>query len=139
MGRLPPQFWGPFPQSSLSLRPCIQAISIAPLQVRYYSEALPTQHGYCDGVSRRSAAGNCELRICPRSPMWRLERDSNSRPSGRKTVTLPMRHHILLTLYKCAYCIRSHTESRKYEVTVFERSLLGYANVICIYIGSYII
>src|SRR6218665_1130002 len=31
------------------------AISIAPLQVHYYSEALPTQHGYCIGVSRRSA------------------------------------------------------------------------------------
>jgi len=25
----------------------IQAISIAPLQVHFYSEALPTQHGYC--------------------------------------------------------------------------------------------
>src|SRR6218665_2058974 len=35
----------------------IQAISIAPLQVHYYSEALPTQHGYCAGVSRQS---NCE-------------------------------------------------------------------------------
>ena len=33
----------------------IQTISIAPLQVHYYSEALPTQHGYCAGVSRRSA------------------------------------------------------------------------------------
>src|SRR6218665_4004853 len=31
-----------FPLSSF-----IQAISIAPLQVHYYSEALPTQHGYC--------------------------------------------------------------------------------------------
>ena len=38
----------------------IQVISIAPLQVRYYSEALPTQHGYCAGVSRRSDTGNCE-------------------------------------------------------------------------------
>ena len=28
----------------------IQAIYIAPLQVHYYSEALPTQHGYCVGV-----------------------------------------------------------------------------------------
>jgi len=43
------------------------ASSIAPLQVRYYSEALPTQHGYCAGVSRRSATGNCELRTCSRS------------------------------------------------------------------------
>src|SRR6218665_3566154 len=30
-------------------------ISIAPLQVHYYSEALPTTAGYCAGVSRRSA------------------------------------------------------------------------------------
>ena len=29
----------------------IQAISIAPPQVHYYSEALLTQHGYCVGVS----------------------------------------------------------------------------------------
>src|SRR6218665_2789119 len=40
----------------------IQTISIAPLQVNFYSESLPTQHGYCAGVSRRSATGNCELR-----------------------------------------------------------------------------
>src|SRR6218665_1081014 len=33
----------------------IQTISIAPLQVHFYSEALPTRHGYCAGVSRRSA------------------------------------------------------------------------------------
>jgi len=34
----------------------ILAISIAPLQVHYYSEVLPTiQHGHCMGVSRRSA------------------------------------------------------------------------------------
>jgi len=38
----------------------VQAISIAPLQVPYYSEVLPTQHGYCVGVSRLSATGNCE-------------------------------------------------------------------------------
>src|SRR6218665_2748735 len=47
----------------------IQAISIVVLQVRYYSEELPTQHGHCAGVSRRSATGNCELRTCPRSPL----------------------------------------------------------------------
>jgi len=45
----------------------IQAISIAPLQVYYYSEALPTQHGYYSEISRRSATGNCEWRTCPRS------------------------------------------------------------------------
>src|SRR6218665_3094790 len=47
------------------IRSFIQVISTAPLQVRYYSEALPTQHGYCAGVSRRSATGNCEWRTCP--------------------------------------------------------------------------
>src|SRR6218665_2367921 len=45
----------------------IQTISIAPLQVHVYSAALSTQHGYCAGVSRRSATGNCDLRTCPRS------------------------------------------------------------------------
>jgi len=38
--------------------PFIQA-TIAPLQVNYYSLALPTQHGYCVGVSRRSAISLC--------------------------------------------------------------------------------
>src|SRR6218665_2342945 len=38
----------------------IQAIYIAPLQVNYHSEALPTQHVYCAGVSRRNATCNCE-------------------------------------------------------------------------------
>jgi len=42
----------------------IQTISIVPLQVHYYSEALPTQHGYCAGISRWSATGNCEWRTC---------------------------------------------------------------------------
>ena len=45
----------------------IRAISIAPLKVHYYSEALPTQHGYCVGVLRQSATGSCKWRTCPRS------------------------------------------------------------------------
>ena len=45
----------------------IQALSIAPLQVHYYSEALLTQHGYCVGVLHWSATGNCEQRTSPRS------------------------------------------------------------------------
>ena len=44
---------------SLFIHSFIPAISIAPLQVLYYSEALPTTaripDGYCIGVSRRSA------------------------------------------------------------------------------------
>jgi len=42
--------------------------TIAPLQVYYYSEALPTQHVYCVGVSRRSATCICERRTCTSSP-----------------------------------------------------------------------
>ena len=45
----------------------IHTISIAPFQVHYYSEALPTQNGYYAGISRRSATGNWEWRTCPRS------------------------------------------------------------------------
>src|SRR6218665_1050360 len=36
----------------------IHSISIAPLQVLYYSEALPKQHRYCVIVSRRGTS-NC--------------------------------------------------------------------------------
>ena len=43
----------------------IQTIYIAPLQVRYNSEALPTQHEYSTGVSRRSVTGNSESWTCP--------------------------------------------------------------------------
>src|SRR6218665_1008352 len=38
----------------------IQVIFIAPLQVYYYSEALPTHHEHGVGVSRQSATSNCE-------------------------------------------------------------------------------
>jgi len=48
----------------------------------YYSEALPTQHRYRVGVSRRSTTGNCEWRTLPKVPMWR---DSNPRPFQRAT------------------------------------------------------
>src|SRR6218665_708320 len=72
----------------------IQTISMAPLQVHFYSEALPTQHGYCAGVSRRSVTGNCELKNLSKVPTWRLERESNPRPSGRKLSTQPMRQHV---------------------------------------------
>ena len=34
----------------------IHSISIAPLQVHYYSVALPAQHGFCVGVSQATAS-----------------------------------------------------------------------------------
>src|SRR6218665_3426396 len=72
----------------------IQAISISPLPINYYSEALPTQHGYCSGISRRSVTGNCERRTCKGPYTRRLVRESNLhvRPCGRKASALPMRH-----------------------------------------------
>ena len=67
----------------------IQTIYIAPLQVPFYSEALPTQHGYCAGVS-------LWVKDLPNVPTWQLERESNPRPSGWKLSTQPMRHHVHL-------------------------------------------
>src|SRR6218665_1736605 len=40
--------------STLSVHSFIQTISIALLQVHFYSEAVQTQHGYCAGVSHRT-------------------------------------------------------------------------------------
>src|SRR6218665_1855356 len=73
--------------------PFIQAISIAPLQVHDYSEALPTQHGYC--VGRFTPKRHRQLRVKDLSKvsMWRPEWDSNPRPFLRKATNLPMSHH----------------------------------------------
>src|SRR6218665_1779034 len=70
-----------------------------------YSEGLPTQHGYCAGVSRCHTCFNLDdlnlkrhrqLRVkdLPKVHTWRLEQDSNPQPSGRKASTLPMHHHV---------------------------------------------
>src|SRR6218665_1967172 len=65
------------------------------------SEALQTTA--IDTVSeftRQSATGNCmQVKDLPKAPTWRLERDLNLRPSGRKTSTLPMRHHIPIYIH----------------------------------------
>ena len=56
-------------------------ISIAPLQVHYYSEALPTT------ALIRSRSYHAKV------PSWQLEWDLNLRPSGRKASNLPLSHH----------------------------------------------
>src|SRR6218665_853236 len=67
------------------------AISIAPLQVLYYSEALPTTAR----ILYRSF-GNRQLQVkdLPKVPTWRLERESNPRPSGLKSSSQPRRHYV---------------------------------------------
>src|SRR6218665_2359055 len=49
----------------------IQAISITPLKVQYYSEALPTQHGVCRSFH---AKRHRQLRVkdLPKVPTWLL-------------------------------------------------------------------
>jgi len=47
------------------IRSFIQAISIAPLQVIYCSEALPSQHGYCVRVSRRMPQATASEGLVP--------------------------------------------------------------------------
>ena len=49
------------------------------------SEALPTAIDTLSEFTRWSANGKV--------PMWRLEHNSNPRPSGRKASTLPIRHY----------------------------------------------
>src|SRR6218665_663529 len=66
------------------------------------SEAPSTQHGYCVGVSRRSAT--CNL---PKVPTWGLERNSNPRPFGRKASNLPMNHHApTIGKRSCLYAVQ---------------------------------
>ena len=73
----------------------ILAISIAPLQVLYYSEAFPTTARiYCIGVSRRSAQATVGKGLAQGPYTWRLKRESNPQPSDWKSSTQPIRHHV---------------------------------------------
>ena len=71
----------------------IQAMSIAHLQVHYYSEALPTQRG-CILCRNFTPKRHRQLWVkdSPKIPTWRLERESNPWPFRRKASTLPMCH-----------------------------------------------
>ena len=70
----------------------ILAISIAPLQVHYYSEMLSTQHGYCVKVSHWSPRATASEGLT-KVPTLGLERDLNQRPFRQKVSNLPMSHH----------------------------------------------
>ena len=73
----------------------IPDIYIVPLQVHYYSEALPIQHAYCVGVSPKR---HRQLKDLPKVPTWRLERDSNPWPFRWKATNLPMSQHAPLIM-----------------------------------------
>ena len=72
----------------------IQVISIAPLQVYYYSETLQIT-ALTPYVGVNTPKGHMQLRVkdLPKVPTRRLERDSNPRPFGRRAPNLPMHHH----------------------------------------------
>jgi len=84
----------------------IQAICrpIAPLQVHYYTEALPTQHWYCVGVSSQSTRGKCEWSTWQRSLGYVAAR---ARPLGRKVSNQPMSHHAPDVPWTCHWLDRS--------------------------------
>ena len=84
----------------------IPDISIALLQVHYYSEALPTTAlWYCVGDNMLKRYRQLWVKDLPKVPAWRLERDSNLGPSRRKAPNLTLSHHVPLSL--CSLCVLS--------------------------------
>jgi len=67
----------------------IPDISIAPLQVHYYSQALPTTSRYCVGVNTPKRYRQLRVKDLPKVPTWWLEWDSNLRPSRGKAPNWP--------------------------------------------------
>src|SRR6218665_1577042 len=51
---------------------------------------IPTQYGYCVGVSRHRKQ---RVKDFLKASTWRLERNSNPRPFGRKATNLPISHY----------------------------------------------
>ena len=75
----------------------IQAISIAPLLVLYNSEALPAQHGYFAGISRRSATGdNKELAQGPYVAAREGFEPMTLRTKGVDSTNAPHTHLVLI-------------------------------------------
>src|SRR6218665_2174081 len=60
----------------------IPAISIAPLQVLYYSEGAPDYSTDTALEFHAEAHRQLQVKDLPKVPTWRLERESNPRPSG---------------------------------------------------------
>ena len=71
------------------------AISIAPLQVLYYSEGRTPDYS-TDTVSEFHAEAHRQLQVkdLPKVPTRRLERESNPRPSGWNSLSQPRHHHV---------------------------------------------
>ena len=107
----------------------VQTISIAPLQVHYYSEVLLTQHGYCARISRqsatgnsqhgycarisrRSATGNCKWRTCPRSLHGDESRSWTHDPSDdrRRLYQWAITPTLHFTLRKCIFSVFLYAE-----------------------------
>ena len=55
----------------------IPDISVAPLQVHYYSEAPRLLHRYCVRVNTPKRYRQLSVKDLPKVPSWRLERCSN--------------------------------------------------------------
>ena len=68
-------------------------ISIAPLQVHYYSEALPTTAWKCVGVNTPKRYRQLWAKGLPKVSTWRLGWDLNLWPSERKVLNLPLSNH----------------------------------------------
>src|SRR6218665_2725702 len=64
------------------------------------SEALPTTAIDTVGVYMPKRYRQLQVKDLPKVLTWRLERDSNPRPSGRTASSQPMRHHVPLVVQR---------------------------------------
>ena len=67
----------------------IYSISIAPLQVTFYSEALPAKRVHCVEVFTPKRTKQLLVKDLLKVPTWCLGRGSNPRRSGRRQMTVP--------------------------------------------------
>ena len=101
----------------------IPNISIAPLQVHYCSDSLPTTITVSE-LSRRSATDNCEWRTCPRSRCggWNGIRTCNPRDATHLTYHWVITPHVHVYMYVWMYACM--------HVCMYVRMYVGY---VCMY------
>ena len=119
----------------------IWAISLAPLQAHYNSEALRTQHKYCVRVSRQSTTGNCEWKTCPRSlhgsqsgirthdPSKKINKSTNELPRPKYNVQYNCIWHNTIQVLYLSFHTTCHTPvfgPMQYNFIRYNTKCIGY-------------
>src|SRR6218665_1485389 len=119
-------------------------------QPELFRSAPDHSNWHCVGVYTPKRYRQLQVKDLPKVPTWRLDRDSNPRPSGRKASTLPMRHHAKHSSFNSAYSEFLYLRSKiietiftvyaeRFEIFKCDASTYYFAGVVILFLQFYVI